>query len=45
MAVYKQTYRQYSGRLTMAWLRFTILSRFSYARLFQSRFLVLFMAV
>ncbi len=45
MAVYKQTYRHYNGRLTTAWLRFTILSQFSYARLFQSRFLVLFMAV
>ncbi len=45
MAVYKQTYREYGGHLTAAWFRFTILSRFSYARLFQSRFLVLFMAV
>lgn len=45
MAVYKQTYTQYHGRTTVPWLRFGILSRFSYARLFQSRFLVLFMAV
>ncbi len=45
MAVYKQTYRDYDGPLTAVWLRFVILSRFYYARLFQSKFLVLFMAV
>ena len=45
MAVYKQTYRDYDGPLTAAWAQFIILSRFSYARLFQSRFLVLFLAV
>jgi ABC-2 type transport system permease protein len=45
MAVYKQTYRDYDGPLTASWLRFFILSRFNFARLFQSKFLVLFMAV
>ena len=45
MAVYKQTYRDYSGTRTTPWFRFLILSRYSYARLFQSKFLVLFLAV
>ena len=45
MAVYKQTYRHYEGRRTAQWPRFLILTRFSYARLFQSKFLVLFMAL
>ena len=38
MAVYKQTYRDYGGARTAAWSRFLILMRYSYARLFQSRF-------
>ncbi len=45
MAVYKQTYKGYSGTLTSPWFRFLILSRYSYARLFQSKFLVLFLAL
>ena len=45
MAVYKQSYRDYKGRRTALWSRFLILPRYSYARLFQSRFLVIFMAV
>ncbi len=45
MAVYKQTYRDYSGTRTAAGSRFLILMRYSYARLFQSRFLVLFLAL
>ena len=45
MAVYKQSYREYEGRHTALWARFLILPRYSYARLFQSRFLVIFMAV
>ncbi len=45
MAVYKQTYRDYGGARTAAWSRFLILMRYSYARLFQSRFLVLFLAL
>ena len=44
MAVYKQTYKGYNGKQTTPWLRFFILSRYSYARLFQSKFLVLFLA-
>lgn len=43
MAVYKRTYKSYSGPLTSTWSRFTILPRYSYARLFQSKFLIMFM--
>lgn len=42
MAVYKRTYKGYSGPLTATWSRFLILPRYSYARLFQSKFLILF---
>jgi ABC-2 type transport system permease protein len=45
VAVYKQTYKAYNGTRTIPWFRFLILSRFSYERLFQSKFLVLFLAV
>jgi ABC-2 type transport system permease protein len=42
MAVYKRTYKGYSGSLTPKWSRFLILPRYSYARLFKSKFLLLF---
>jgi ABC-2 type transport system permease protein len=42
MAVYKRTYKGYSGGLTPTWSRFLILPRYSYARLFKSKFLLLF---
>jgi ABC-2 type transport system permease protein len=42
MAVYKRTYKGYSGALTPTWSRFLILPRYSYARLFKSKFLLLF---
>jgi len=45
VAVYKQTYKDYEGKRTATWSRFLILMRYSYARLFQSRFLVLFLAL
>ena len=45
MAVYKQTYKGYEGPMTSPYMRFIILTRYSYTRLFQSRFLVLFLAV
>ena len=45
MAVYKRTYAGYSGPTTPSWPRFLILTRYSFGRLFQSRFLVVFMAV
>jgi ABC-2 type transport system permease protein len=37
MAVYKRTYKAYSGPLTPAWSRFTVLSRYGLATLFNSR--------
>lgn len=43
MAVYKRTYKGYSGALTPEWSRFMILPRYSYARLFQSKFLIMFL--
>lgn len=44
MAVYKRVYKIYSGPRTVPWSRFFVLTRYSYSRLFQSRFLVLFLA-
>jgi ABC-2 type transport system permease protein len=37
MAVYKRTYKAYSGPLTPAWSRFTVLSRYGLGNLFNSR--------
>ena len=42
MAVYKRTDVAYEGSLTPTWSRFLILQRYSFARLWQSRFLVMF---
>src|SRR5207248_3364361 len=42
MAVYKRTYKAYAGRLTPAWSRFLVLSRFSFATLFDSRLFTAF---
>ncbi len=42
MAVYKRTYKGYAGGFTARWSRFLILPRYSYQRLFQSKFLMLF---
>ena len=39
MAVYKRSYRAYSGRLTPEWSRFYILTRYALANLFRSKFL------
>lgn len=44
MAVYKRTYKPYSGPRTVAWSRFLIMTHYSFGRLFQSKFLVLFLA-
>ena len=44
MAVYKRTYKGYEGGLTPQWSRFMILPRYSFARLFQSKFLLMFLA-
>jgi ABC-2 type transport system permease protein len=43
MAVYKRNYKGYAGPLTARWSRFLILTRYSYSRLFQSRFLLMFL--
>lgn len=37
MAVYKRTFKVYRGRLTPAWSRFLVLTRYGYSTLFQSR--------
>lgn len=42
MAVYKRTYRGYSGAITPAWSRFLILYRYSRRNLFRSKFLTAF---
>ncbi|HEV8413730.1 MAG TPA: hypothetical protein VGQ49_09070 [Bryobacteraceae bacterium] len=42
MAVYKRTYSAYEGSFTPSWSRFMILPRYSFARLWQSKFLVMF---
>jgi ABC-2 type transport system permease protein len=45
MAIYKHSYASYTGPLTARWPRFFILTRYSYGRLLQSKFLVLFLAL
>lgn len=42
MAVYKRSYRPYSGRLTPAWSRFFVLTRYALRGMFRSKFLVAF---
>ncbi|HLJ88204.1 MAG TPA: hypothetical protein VKZ53_15390 [Candidatus Angelobacter sp.] len=37
MAVYKRTYKTYTGALTPDWSRFTVLSRYTFSTLFDSR--------
>ena len=39
MAVYKRSYRAYSGHLTPAWSRFFILTRYALRGMFRSKFL------
>jgi ABC-2 type transport system permease protein len=39
MAVYKRSYRAYSGRLTPAWSRFFVLTRYAMRGMFKSKFL------
>ncbi len=43
MAVYKRSYKGYSGGLTPTWSRFLILPRYGYARIFQSKFIIMFL--
>jgi ABC-2 type transport system permease protein len=45
MAVYKRVYKGYAGPTTPRWSRALILTRYSYARLFQNRFLAIFLAL
>lgn len=37
MAVYKRTYKAYRGPVTPAWSRFTVLTRYGFSTLFESR--------
>jgi ABC-2 type transport system permease protein len=39
MAVYKRSYRSYTGRLTPAWSRFFVLTRYAMRGMFKSKFL------
>lgn len=43
MAVYKRSYKGYTGQLTDPARRFLVLPRYSYERLFQNRFLTAFL--
>lgn len=45
MAVYKRTYRGYSGPLTAAWSRFLIIYRFSRRTVFRSKFQTAFFVI
>ncbi len=42
MAVYRRSYRPYSGALTTEWSRFLVLFRYSRRNLFRSKFLTVF---
>jgi ABC-2 type transport system permease protein len=41
MAVYKRTYKGYSGAITAEWRRFTVIPRFAWQSLFEQRFLTI----
>src|SRR5262245_9178802 len=45
MAIYARSYRPYNGPLTQRLLRPIILVRYSYSRLFGSKFLLLFLVL
>ena len=45
MAVYKRSYRGYSGATTPTWSRFLVLFRFSRRNLFRSKFLTAFLVL
>jgi ABC-2 type transport system permease protein len=42
MAVYKKTYRPYSGEMTSSWTRLTVIPRYAFEDLHRSRFLTIF---
>jgi ABC-2 type transport system permease protein len=43
VAVYKRSYKGYSGGITPTWSRFLILPRYGYSRIFQSKFIIIFL--
>jgi ABC-2 type transport system permease protein len=45
MAVYKRTYRGYSGAITPTWSRFLVLYRYSRSNLFRSKFQTAFLVL
>ncbi|HEY3738407.1 MAG TPA: hypothetical protein VGL53_01120 [Bryobacteraceae bacterium] len=45
MAVYKRTYKPYTGAMTPEWSRFLILPRFAWRTLFQTRFILIFYVI
>jgi len=45
MAVYKRTYQPYQGPLTPGWSRFLVIARQAYRRVFDSRFLTLYLVL
>jgi ABC-2 type transport system permease protein len=45
MAVYKRTYKAYQGEMTPTWSRFTVLSRYGFSTLFESRLFTAFTVV
>ena len=45
MAVYKRTYKPYTGSMTPEWSRFLILPRFAWRTLFQTRFILILYVV
>jgi ABC-type transport system involved in multi-copper enzyme maturation permease subunit len=45
MAVYKRTYKAYRGPLTPSWSRFTVLARYGFANLFESRLFTAYTAL
>lgn len=42
MAVYKRTYKAYTGSLTPEWSRWMVIPRFAWSQMFQQRFLTIF---
>ena len=45
MAVYEQSYKPYTGRLTPEWSRFLIIPRHAYRAVFNSKLFIAFFAI
>jgi hypothetical protein len=45
MAVYEQSYKSYTGRLTPEWSRFLIIPRHAYRAVFNSKLFIAFFAI